>query len=121
LFAGIALATAMVGVYGLIAYSVLQRRREAAIRMVLGARARDVVALIVGDGMKVAAAGLALGLAGGLFVTRLLGSLLYEVSAADPMTFGAVAAILAATALVACWIPARRASRVAPMVALRDE
>ncbi len=121
LLAAIALVTAIIGIHGLVAFSVLQRRQEVAIRMALWARARDVLELIVSDGLKVALAGLAVGLAGGLALARLLASLLFEVSAADPATIAGVALILAATALVACYLPARRAARVAPMAALRTE
>lgn len=121
LFAAVALALAAVGIYGTIAYAVAQRTREIGIRMALGAARRDVLALMVGRMLLPAAAGLLLGLGGAAALTRVLSSLLYGVGATDPATFAAVAALLAAVALLASWIPARRAARVDPMVALRNE
>ena len=120
-FAGVALALAGIGVYGVIAYSVGQRRREIAIRMALGAAPRDVFSLFVGDGLRLILMGTALGLAGAVGLTRLLGNQLYAVAPRDPWTFGGVTIVLAAIALLACWMPARRAMRVDPMVALRHE
>jgi putative ABC transport system permease protein len=120
-FAGLALLLAAVGIYGVTSYTVNQRTQEIGIRMALGAQPANVRGLILGRTMKLAAAGLALGLAGAFVVTRYLGSLLYDVRASDPTTFVVVSVVLAAAALAACLIPARRAMRVDPMVALRYE
>ena len=121
LFACLALALASVGIYAVISYAVAQRTREIGIRMALGAARTDVLRLIVRDGMAPAVIGVAIGALGGLAVTRLMRSLLYGVSATDPIVFSLVAAMLVVIALGACWVPARRASRVDPNVALRDE
>jgi putative ABC transport system permease protein len=102
-------------------YLVAQRTREIGIRMALGAPRRGVIRLVVGHGMKLALAGVALGLAGALALTRLMSSLLFDMSPTDPLTFAAVSLILAAVSLVATYVPARRASRVDPMLALRHE
>lgn len=120
-FAAVALLLALVGIYGVIAYSVAQRTREIGVRMALGAQRREVVRMVVREGMAMALAGMAAGLAGAWGLTHLMASLLYDVKANDPATFAAVAAALAATALLACWIPALKAARVDPMVALRYE
>jgi putative ABC transport system permease protein len=120
-FATCALLLAAIGVYGLFAYSVAQRRHEMGIRVALGASERQVLGLIVGDGMRLAAIGIALGAAGALVLTRLLAGLLYGIGASDPGTFGAAATLLGLVALLASYIPARRAARVDPMVALRNE
>jgi putative ABC transport system permease protein len=120
-FAAVALLLALVGIYGVIAYAVAERTREIGVRMALGAQRREVVRMVVVEGMAMALAGMAAGLAGAWGLTNLMASLLYDVKADDPATFAAVAAALAATAMLACWVPALKAARVDPMVALRYE
>jgi predicted permease len=120
-FAAVALLLAMIGVYGVISYSVGRRTNEIGIRMALGAPRFSVWQLILGEGMRLAAAGALLGIAGALGLTRLLGSMLFGVSAHDPITFVAVSVLLVAVAALACSVPALRASRVDPVIALRHE
>ena len=121
LFGVLALMLAATGVYGVLSYSVTQQTREIGIRMALGARPAAVVRWVVGQGFRLAAAGLLIGLIAGLVLMRFVASLLFGVSAHDPATFGAVALVLAIVAFLACYVPARRASRVSPLVALRYE
>ncbi|MFN2564118.1 MAG: FtsX-like permease family protein [Gemmatimonadaceae bacterium] len=118
-FAGTALALAVVGIYGLVAYTVAQRTQELGIRIALGAQRRNILALVVRDGALLAAVGVSVGLLAALWATRLLGSLLYGVRATDPPTYAAVATLLGGIAIAASYVPARRAARVDPMVALR--
>jgi predicted permease len=120
-FALAALALAALGIYGVLAYGVADRTREIGIRIALGGTARDVIRLVVGDGMRSVAIGLAIGLVLALGMTPLLRRFIWGVSAYDPRVFAAVIGVFGAVALLACWIPARRATRVQPMVALRQE
>ena len=120
-FASLALTLAGIGIYGIVAYAVTERTHEIGVRLALGAQRRDVMAMIVAQGMAMAAAGAAVGVVSALLLTRLMTSLLFGVSAADPITFAAIPLLLAAVAFVACYLPARRATRVDPLAALRTE
>ena len=121
IFAGLALLLACVGIYGVISYLVGQRTHEIGIRMALGARRGDVLRLILGQGTQLVAAGIAIGIFGAIGLTRLMASQLFQISTTDPLTFAAVSLILVLVALTACYLPARRAAKVEPMVALRYE
>lgn len=120
-FAAIAAALAAVGIYGVMSYSVSQRTNEMGIRIALGAERGGILRLVVGQGLRVAAAGAGVGVVGALLLTRLMSGLLYGVGATDPGTFIAVTLLLCAVAIVACYIPARRATRIDPLKALRSE
>jgi len=120
-FAGVALLLATVGIYGAVAYSVEQRTGEIGVRMALGAQTRDILRLIINQGMKSVIIGLAIGLASAFALGRLIKTQLYQVSAYNPALLGGATILLAATALFACLVPARRAARVDPVIALRAE
>jgi putative ABC transport system permease protein len=121
IFAAVALALAAVGLYGVMSYVVSQRTREIGIRMALGARRSEVSMMVIRHGIKLAGAGVLIGLVGALALARLMKSLVFRVSVTDPMTFTAIVLLLILVALLACWIPARRATKVDPMIALRCE
>jgi putative ABC transport system permease protein len=120
-FAALALILSAVGLYGLISYTTAQRTHEIGIRMALGAQTADVMRLVIGQGIKLALVGALIGMGGALALSRLMRSLLFGVSAIDPLTFAVVAVSLTLVALVACWLPARRATKVDPLTALKDE
>ena len=120
-FSSFALLLAAIGLYGVIAYSVGQRTREIGIRLAIGAQRGDMLRLVVGEGLRLASVGVAAGLAAAFFVTRVLQSQLYGVTASDPFTYVLIATVLGAVALLAAWLPACRAAKVDPMEALRCE
>jgi predicted permease len=120
-FAAVALLMAAIGIYGIISYSVVQRKQEIGIRMALGAQRHEVVQLVLGQGFRLMLLGLALGVAGAFALTRVLEHLLFQTNTSDPLTFVLVIVTLCAAATIACWLPARRAAKVDPMVALRYE
>jgi putative ABC transport system permease protein len=121
MFALLALGLGAIGIYGVLAYSVAQRTHEIGVRVALGARREDVLVLVVGEGMRLVALGMGIGLPGALALTRLLRSLLFGVKPSDPVTLLAVSVGLALVAALACYLPARRATKIDPMVTLRCE
>ena len=120
-FAGVALLLASIGIYGVMAYTFSQRTHEIGVRVALGAQRSDILRMALGEGMLLVAIGLGVGLIGAAIVTRFLRSMLFSVTATDPLTFASIALLLAAVALLACFIPAQRATQVDPLVALRED
>jgi predicted permease len=120
-FASLALTLAAIGIYGIVAYSVTERTREIGVRLALGAQRRDVIGMVIGQGMTMAGVGTVIGVTAALLLTRLMSSLLFGISAVDPMTFLVIPVLLIVVAFVACYVPARRATRVDPLQALRSE
>jgi ABC-type antimicrobial peptide transport system permease subunit len=121
IFAGLALVLSCIGIYGVISYVVGQRTHEIGVRMALGAQRGDVMRLVLGEGARMALLGVITGIGGAFGLTRLMASQLFGVTAQDPLTFVSVATLLALVALLACYLPARRATRVDPVLALRCE
>jgi putative ABC transport system permease protein len=121
ILAALSLILAIVGIYGVMSYTVMRQTREIGIRIALGAQKTDIHKLVLGRGATLAAAGVLIGLAVSFWLMRLMAGLLFNVSATDPFTFGCIAALLFTVALIACYVPARRAVKVDPMIALRYE
>jgi putative ABC transport system permease protein len=121
LFGLLALSLAAVGIYGVLSYAVTERTREMGVRLALGARPRDLLRLVVGQGLRLTFIGLVIGVCASFALTRLIAKLLFGVSATDPLTFVMIPLLLTGVALLACWIPARRATRVDPLAALKHE
>ena len=118
-FAALALTLSAIGIYGVISYLIGQRTHEVGVRMALGASSKDVLRMVLGEGMRTTLIGVGFGIAAAIGLTRLIAKVIYGVGATDPVTFAAVAALLICVALLACYIPARRAMRVDPIIALR--